>query len=334
MTRIGFRMFAGGATIMIGLLPILGGCSWTGHRADSPIASPATFTVAAQDLHQPLSLIAYGDMRFTDPANITATNPQARQALIARIAEEHPDGLFLSGDVPYIGGNPDDYAEYHRETAAWRTTGLRVYPALGNHEFKRCQEQACLENWWTEFPQLRGLRWYSVQLGPQFYGIALDSDTSLLRGGAQMQWLQSQFATLPNSVRFVLIWMHHPPVDDLQADGDDNPRANEIALRDFLRGIAPALRARLLVVAAHVHNYERFQRDGVSYIVSGGGGAKPSPVVRGTDDLYSSDDFPNYHYVKLVLDQDVLRGTMYRLDPQAATPAWSAADHFEIEARK
>ncbi len=332
MTRIGFRIAA--ATAVTGLLLALAGCAWTGHPAEAAAASPATFTVDAKDLRQPLTLIAYGDMRFTDPANVTATNPKARQALIARIAQERPDGVFLNGDVPYIGGNPDDYAEYHKETAAWRDAGLRVYPALGNHEFKKCEEQACLRNWWAEFPQLRSLRWYSVQLGPQFYGIALDSDTSLLPGSAQMQWLQAQLAGLPGSVRFVLIWMHHPPVDDLQADGDDNPRNNEIALRDFLKTAAPGLRARLLVVAAHVHNYERFQQDEVSYIVSGGGGAKPSAVVRGPDDLYTGSAFPNYHYVKLVLDQDVLRGTMYRLDPLAASPAWADADHFEIDAKK
>lgn len=332
MTRIGFRIAAGAAAVFTGLLLAAGGCAWSGRPAEAP-ASPATFTVDAGNLHQPLTLIAYGDMRFTDPANITATNPKARQALIARIAEEHPDGVFLNGDVPYIGGNPDDYAEYHKESAPWRDAGLRVYPALGNHEFKKCAEQACLENWWAEFPQLRGLRWYSVQLGPQFYGIALDSDASLMPSGAQMQWLQAQLAALPGSVRYVLIWMHHPPVDDLQADGDDNPRANELALRDYLQATAPGLKASLLVVAAHVHNYERFQRGVVNYIVSGGGGAKPSTVVRGADDLFHGGGFPNYHYVKLVLDPDALHGTMYRLDPQAAAPAWSAADQFEIAAR-
>ncbi len=332
MTRIGFRIGAGGA--MASLLLTLSGCAWIGHPPAAPAASPATFSVAQKDLHQPLSLIAYGDMRFTDPANVTATNPKARQALIAKIAEERPDGLFLNGDVPYIGGNPDDYAEYHRETTAWRDAGLRVYPALGNHEFKKCEEQACLQNWWAEFPQLRSLRWYSVQLGPQFYGIALDSDTSLLPGSSQMQWLQSQLASLPASVRFVLIWMHHPPVDDIQASGEDNPRDNEIALREVLKATAPQLHARLLVVAAHVHNYERFLRDDLTYIVSGGGGAKPSRVTRGPDDLFQSDAFPNYHYVKLMLDGDRLRGTMYRLDPLADSPVWTAADHFEIEARK
>jgi len=52
------------------------------------------------------SLIAYGDMRFTDPRNTTDTNPVARRALVARVAEEKPDALLLSGDVPLNGGWP------------------------------------------------------------------------------------------------------------------------------------------------------------------------------------------------------------------------------------
>ena len=37
---------------------------------------------------KPVTVIALGDTRFTDPANVTATSPLARAALIARIAEE------------------------------------------------------------------------------------------------------------------------------------------------------------------------------------------------------------------------------------------------------
>jgi hypothetical protein len=44
--------------------------------------SAPTFAINDQDLHSPLTLVAYGDMRFTDPTNVTATNPTARRALV------------------------------------------------------------------------------------------------------------------------------------------------------------------------------------------------------------------------------------------------------------
>jgi hypothetical protein len=295
----------------------------------------ATFTVNEGDLHKPLTVVAYGDMRFTDPANLDASNPTARQALVVRVALERPDAILLNGDVPWHGGDKADYSVYQAETAAWRTNRLRVYAALGNHEFIGCEVRQCLENWWTAFPDLRDRRWYSVALGRQLYAIALDSDTSLLPGSDQRQWLKKQIASLSTGVRFVLITMHHPPMADIQKNFnvDHNPRPNEIALADFLKGVAVTSKARFLVSAGHIHNYERFLQDDVVYLVSGGGGAHPYPVERTPSDLYQDNSFPNFHYVKLVLEGNTLKGTMYRLDPDAATPTWQEKDTFQLRAR-
>ena len=145
---------------------------WAPHTSSTPAllskAGP-TFTVEAPD--PGWTLIAYGDMRFTDPANTTDSNPKARQALVAKIAAEKPDLLLLSGDVPFHGGDANDYAVYQQETAAWRSAGLKVFPAMGNHELsgpgvtRDCPD--CLENWWKNFPELKGRRWYSVRFdGP------------------------------------------------------------------------------------------------------------------------------------------------------------------------
>jgi acid phosphatase type 7 len=294
-----------------------------------------TFRVDESDLHKPVTLIAYGDMRFTDPTNHEATNPAARQALVARIAEEKPDAVLLSGDVPWHGSDKSDYAVFQAETNVWRANRLRVYPALGNHEFSGCEVAQCLENWWAAFPELRDRRWYSVALGSQLYAIALDSDTSLLPGSDQRQWLEAQVASLPASVRFVLVAMHHPPVADIQKNFniDHNPRPNEISLADYLKSAAATSKAKFLVSAGHIHNYERTVQDDVVYLVSGGGGAHPYPVERTPNDLYQDNGFPNFHYVKLVLEGNTLKGTMYRLDPDAATLTWQAKDSFELRAR-
>jgi acid phosphatase type 7 len=295
----------------------------------------ATFTVDEGDLQKPVTVVAYGDMRFTDPANHDATDPTARQALVARIAREKPDAILLNGDVPWHGGDKTDYSVYQTETDEWRTNRLRVYPALGNHEFSRCEVAQCLENWWAAFPELRDHRWYSVALGQQLYVIALDSDTSLIPGSDQRQWLETQIASLPASVRFVLITMHHPPMADIQKNisVDHNPRPNEIALADFLKSAAVRSKARFLVSAGHIHNYERFLQDDVVYLVSGGGGAHPYPVERTPSDLYQDNSFPNFHYVKLVLEGNTLKGTMYRLDANAGTTTWQEKDTFQLRAR-
>ena len=164
--------------------------------------------------------------------------------------------------------------------------------------------------------------------------MALDSDDSLLPGSEQRRWLESQIASLPGEVEFVLIALHHPPVADIQTrfNLDHNPRPNEIALAQFLQTAAAESRARFIVSAGHIHNYERLLKDGVVYLVSGGGGAAPYQIDRTPLDLYQDPGFPNFHYVKFVLDGHTLRGTMYRLaDPSAGT--WEAKDKFEIQAK-
>lgn len=309
-----------------------------GSQADAATATPEqaapTFTISPTDLHSPITVIAYGDMRFTDPSNVTATNPAARKALIERITAEKPDAVLLNGDVPWHGGDIKDYEAYRTETQSWRDANLRIFPALGNHEFAECEVPQCLANWWAAFPKLKGRRWYSVRLGAKIDAIALDSDDSLLPGDDQQRWLEAQIASLPRDVKFVLISMHHPPVADIQTkfNVDHNPRPNEIALAQFLKTAAMTSRARFIVAAGHIHNYERFLQDDVVYLVSGGGGAVPYQVDRTPPDLYQDLGFPNYHYVKFVLEGDTFHATMYRLaDPNAGT--WETKDKFEVHAK-
>jgi hypothetical protein len=296
----------------------------------------ATFSVPQEDLPDPLVLIAYGDMRFTAPSEIRATNPGARQALIAKIAAEHPAANFINGDIPWHGV-AEDYGVFRDETRSWREARLRIYPALGNHEFSACLDSACLERWWTAFPELRGRRWYSVAVGSKVVGVQLDTDTSLMPGSEQRLWLENQISQLDPKVRLVLFVMHHPPAADVQTTGatDHNPRPNEISLAEYLKAAAPRSAARFIVSAGHIHNYERLAADGVVYLVSGGGGAAPYEVVRTGADLYRNTEFPNYHYVRLELHGDRVRGEMIRLGDYAESKPgqWQTRDRFEISLR-
>jgi acid phosphatase type 7 len=302
----------------------------------SPCRGTPTQAIADADLPDPLVFVAYGDMRFTNRGETHASSPLARQALVEKIAADKPAAIFINGDIPWHG-IADDYAVFLDETKIWRDQHARVFPALGNHEFSACYGAACLDHWWTTFPELRGRRWYSVALGSKVLGVILDSDTSLLPGSEQRIWLEGQIATLAPSVRVVLCIMHHPPVADVQNAkmADHNPRDNETTLVNFLKAAAAKSTARFLVSAGHIHNYERFEQDGVMYVVSGGGGATPYPVERTPADLYQNPDFPNYHYVRFELHEQILKAQMIRLnDFGSAHPVqWQTRDRFEISLR-
>jgi acid phosphatase type 7 len=296
------------------------------------VEAPPRFRVAAP--RGPLTFVVYGDTRFTQRESVA--NPRARRALVERIAGENPAAIFIGGDLVYQGDDPDDYATYRSETAAWSAGGIPVFPALGNHEFRGCRAaravSPCLENWWQTFPALRPWRWYSVTMGDSLLVLVLDSDAPLKAGSAQRAWLEKQLSDADSDarLRFILVLLHYPPVrDPIFPRGKD-----EAQVQRYLSAAAPTLRARVLVIGSHVHNYERFERDGVTYLVSGGGGAKPLPVLRMSGELSRLRTAVNFHYLRMRLEDDRLTGTMVRYEATgAAGGPWSEPDRFEITGR-
>ena len=109
-------------------------------------------------LTSPLTLIIYGDQRFTDPTNIKSTNPSSSPAARIR-SPRHAPPPILNGDV-LSGDVKNDYAVSPAETKPWRDAGLHVLPALVITRIpRRCPQR--LENWWNSFPEMRNRRWYA-----------------------------------------------------------------------------------------------------------------------------------------------------------------------------
>lgn len=292
--------------------------------------------ISDADLGRIPVVIAYGDIRFTNPQETDATDPKIRRWLVQKIAGEKPAAVLLSGDVPYHGDVPADYSVYREETAAWQAGHIFVSAALGNHELNGKDRQQCLENWWNAFPLFRGRRWYAVALGSRMLVLNLDSNSSLLPGSAQQQWIRDQLADLAPTVQFVFLNVHHPPIADFMgaSDPEHNARPNEIALTEFLRSSPARQHVRFIVSAGHIHNYERFLQDDTVYLVSGGGGAKPRLIERGPADRFKKAPAINYHYVKFVLHGKRLDAEMIRVkDPSAAVPSWEVKDRFHLKAK-
>ena len=291
---------------------------------------PPRFEVPATAPGAPFTFIVYGDTRFTEREGVA--NAQARRALVERIAQEAPAAVLIGGDLVYQGSDPADYATFQRETAAWSQRKIAVFPALGNHEFQGCLRggNGCLENWWQAFAPLalKPHRWYSVTLASSILALVLDSAAPLKPGSEQRVWFERQIEGAGSGVRFILVVMHYPPVRD-----PIFPRGyqeNEIA-RYFSRN-AGQLHARVIVVGSHVHNYERYSRDGVMYLVSGGGGAKPVPAPRMFGELSHLRTGVNFHYLRFVLANGALTATMVRYDARDPA-AWTEPDRFEVKAR-
>ena len=304
-------------------------------RAQSALDHPdqPTFIVPGVSPQQELRILVYGDMRFTDPANTQDTNPRARKWLAEKVATEHADAMLITGDIPFHGSDPRDWAVFEREASSW-AKGERVYPTVGNHEL-RLKPRAGQINWAAAFPHLKDNRFYSVLLGNVFI-VNLNSTEPMWSTGDQADWLRAQLDHIPAQADFVILQMHIPLIADTQSEFIANiPAPEGVALRTYLEARALTVRQKFIAVYGHIHNYERFEFNGITHIISGGGGAQPYPVlVRGPQDLYRDPAFPVFNYVLLTIHRKQAEGTMYKIaDPDAAAYSVVAKDHFVVTAR-
>ena len=298
-----------------------------------PLEGP-TFIVPAIAADKALKIVAYGDTRFTDVKNDQDTSPRIRQYLVKQIAMEKPDAVLMTGDLPFHGADPADWQVYRNETPAWTSEQLRVYPTLGNHDVLGGWD-AGVHNFDATFPELKGYLYYSVQIG-NVYVITLDCTESYADGSPQREWLRAQLDHLPASVDFVFFVSHMPLYADVQSQVVASvPNPAELSLRQFIVSKSPDIHAKLIVVNGHLHNYERFENKGISYIVSGGGGAVPYRiVVRGPEDLYTAKTFPNYHYLVFMIHGKTAEATMYRvaIPFRPSKPRVEVKDRFTLTA--
>jgi len=280
-------------------------------------------------INLPFRFVAYGDIRFTDPKDTDASNPSARRALVQALADVHPAFISISGDMVYHGGNADDWKVWDKETAVWSEGKIPIYPALGNHEFYG-DEKIALANYFKHFLYLQNNRYYSVRAASTLL-LMLDSSLDET-SGPQGQWLIHELDTLPADVDFVYIVLHHPPYTnskDMLLGGGHSARHPEQALAQMLEERQSHTRARFVVFAGHVHNYERYDHGGVTYFVSGGGGAHPYLIERKPDDPLFGKAV-NYHYLLVEVDRGKMKITMNRLELENGKATWTTPDSVEI----
>ncbi len=283
------------------------------------------------DSKAPFNFVAYGDVRFMNPSETKASDPVRRKLLVQKIADEKPLFLLITGDVVEHGSNAAQWNVFDEETAPLRTSGVKIYPALGNHDLWGGAE--ALEHYFQRFPDLQHSRYYSLRVD-NLMVFTLDSSEDE-RGGDEMQWLDRQIDALPQDVQFVVVQLHHPPLTrshDRMLGGGHSPREPEEEMASFLESRASKSKAKFVVVTGHVHNYERYERNGVMYVVSGGGGATPYKIHRQPNDYYR-DDGPTYHYCRFEVRRGKLAMHMIKLDWDGKNTNWQERDSFELASK-
>src|SRR5205823_2075898 len=87
------------------------------------------------------------------------------------------------------------------------------------------------------------------------------------------------------ATRGVFVLMHHPPYTNSTVTGD------EVHVEDTFVPAFVRAKKTLAMLSGHVHSYERFVRDGKTFVVSGGGGGPRAALETGAARRHPDDQF-------------------------------------------
>ena len=202
----------------------------------------------------PLLLAVFGDERGA-LHGISAT----ARAIVRGVLADAPDLVLGTGDLVARGERREDWLSL-LDNHAPLFAQLPYFPTLGNHELIGDSEGRAFKEL---FPRAAA-GYYPVRYG-QLLVIVLNSN----RPGdpEQTRFLEDELrrAAADPTVRARMVLMHHAPLSASWHCGVARYVSDWMAL--FERYHVDA------VLAGHDHSYQRLERNGVAYFVSGGGGA-------------------------------------------------------------
>jgi hypothetical protein len=250
-------------------------------------------------------------------------NPDESRRLVTEIASRRPDFVVALGDLVFHGSSARDWARVDALLAPLRDRGIPLLPILGNHEYWSRQGPA-LRNFFERFPALAGRRWRSDAYGPLGL-VFLDSNERMLGPAAwteQAGWFVETLRAFDADVSIagVLAFSHHPPYTNSTVTGD-----GAHVQRSFVPPFGAA-RKTLAMISGHVHSFERFVRDGKTYVVAGGGGGPRVRLAQGGarrhgDDLYEGAPVRPFHFLECALGDSGLDVEVVGLEKGSASCA-------------
>lgn len=247
---------------------------------------------------------------------------EERRALAWAVAAERPAFVVHAGDLVCHGSRAADWSRFLEDFAPVFDAGIPCFPALGNHDYYG-GNAAALARRDEVFPHVAGRRWFELRFRSAAI-LVLDSnldELSTAEAAAQDVWFRETLAAAEADagILYILVIAHHPPYTNAKGLGE----SREVQER-FVAKLTPKVR---VLASGHVHAYEHFLRNGVHFLVSGGGGGPQREVETEApkrEDLHRGSR--GRHYVRFTLEGPRLRVEVLML---GADGAWTRVDGFE-----
>jgi hypothetical protein len=239
-----------------------------------------------------LRFVAYGDTR--DGHDI-------HREIVKEVLGLQPALILQTGDLVHHGDAADEWRIFDQITGDMRRQ-IPYYPARGNHDEGAYYEQRVTQ------PVLSGNKLFYSFEKANLHFVAIDTEEALAPESAQRRWLEDDLAGARGAGRFIVPFFHKA----IFSIGPHARQSDVLALRKILHPLFQKHGVRL-AFEGHDHLYYRTVRDGITYVVTGGGGA---PLYEGRADLRVAGDVYEsvHHFCVADVYPDRVAVTAYRRD--------------------
>jgi acid phosphatase type 7 len=259
------------------------------------VKSPEGRIVTAPEDDRPFTFLLYGDNR---------SDPAAHEAVVKAMMATPSDFLLHTGDMVLEGDDETNWRHFF-EIESRLLRDRCVFACIGNHEligegrppFLRFFHPGVERGQPTLFSTVR---WGTTRFFLLNAMVGWDAPTD--RG-----WLDAELTKADEEPGLLhrIVVLHHGPFSSGPHGGNE----------PFARTMLGSLRAHKVDVlfAGHDHIYERGDRDGVRYIISGGGGAPLYKVKRSLAPGVQRVE-PVHHFVAVEVEPKVIKTSARRVD--------------------
>ncbi|TVQ94907.1 MAG: hypothetical protein EA397_00175 [Deltaproteobacteria bacterium] len=238
-------------------------------------------------------------------AFIADTMYPSSAGVAAMLASHEPEVVVHGGDIQYRTNPADTWNGFF--LAMEPLLALGPYQAcFGNHELDEPEEaEYYFDRLWAGQGASSTPRYHAIPWGPLLL-LCLDSETSDLGDpqSPQVAWAHQTLAEAREKGLHPVLFFHRPTYT-LSKYGPRNLNARQVVHDLATTYDCPA------VLAGHVHGYERFEVDGIVYLIDGGGGALLTNLEERRDEI--EDARPGEPDLRQVAHRS-FGGTILRVD--------------------
>lgn len=205
------------------------------------------------------------------------------ERVISRLAEDEPELVLHGGDLQYQTNPLDTWnGFFHHMRPLLAGAAFQCCP--GNHEYESMSEfevqyrrlfegQGDAGGTYDYF----GITWAGIRF------LLINSEDGFTPDSVQLRWLEQELSEADSrpDIDFAVVAFHRPFFTFSRSRANQNHRALLHPL--FVDHHVP------LVFTGHNHCYERFDIDGICYVMDGGGGALTYDINATIEDVESRD---------------------------------------------